>query len=71
VVSSVSSDDSFDSAEPTTEELRVQQSRRERDERRREAVAETASDARAARRRAEKAGYLKEKLEEQAASEEP
>lgn len=44
------------------------QAERERDERRRAAQASTDADERAAVRRAEKAGYLKHKLDEQAAS---
>jgi hypothetical protein len=60
----------YDEDDPTTEQLRVQQADRERDERARAAAASTPGDERAAQRRAEKAGYLKRKLEEQAASEE-
>jgi hypothetical protein len=56
------------SDEPTTEELRALQAERERDERRRAAQASTDADERAAVRRAEKAGYLKDRLDEQAAS---
>jgi hypothetical protein len=60
----------YDEDDPTTEQLRVQQADRERDERARAAAASTSGDEQAAQRRAEKAGYLKRKLEEQAASEE-
>lgn len=55
--------------EPTTEELRAQQSQREREERARVDQASTDAEQRAARRRADKAAYLKEKLDEQAESE--
>ena len=61
---------SFDDDDPTTEQLRVQQADREQDELGRAAAASTPADERTARRRAEKAGYLKQKLEEQAASDE-
>ena len=56
--------------DPTPMQLRAQQAERERDERARAAAAPTDGDERAAQRRAEKAGYLKRKLDEQAASEE-
>ena len=56
--------------DPTTEQLRAVQAEREIDERERAQGAATGAEERAARRRAEKAGYLKQKLEEQAASEE-
>jgi hypothetical protein len=55
--------------EPTTEKLRAVQAEREAAERE---LAERASDAREERahdRRADRAAYLKEKLEEQAESE--
>ena len=55
--------------DPTTEELRAVQAEREQDERQRAAVAPSDAEERAAQRRAEKAGYLKRKLDEQAASE--
>ena len=58
-----------DDDNPTTEELRVQQADREQDELGRAAAADSEPDKRAAQRRAEKAGYLKRKLDEQAASE--
>ena len=53
---------------PTTEELRVQQSSREQEELARAAAAPSDGEERAAVRRAQKAGYLKDKLEQQAAS---
>ena len=56
--------------DPTTEQLRAVQADREHDERERAQSADTSAEERAARRRAEKAGYLKAKLEEQAASDE-
>lgn len=59
----------YDDDNPTTEELRVQQAAREQNERGRAAAADSEPDQRAAQRRAEKAGYLKRKLDEQAASE--
>ena len=60
----------YDDDNPTTEELRVQQAEREQVELGRAAAADSEPDERAAKRRAEKAGYLKRKLDEQAASEE-
>ncbi len=56
--------------DPTTEQLRAVQADREQDELGRAASAPTEGDERTAKRRAEKAGYLKAKLDEQAASEE-
>jgi hypothetical protein len=56
--------------DPTTGELRAQQAEREQDELRRADAASQDDDERAAERRAEKAGYLKDKLDEQAASDE-
>jgi hypothetical protein len=55
--------------DPTTRELRARQERREAEERdsAQESDSEDATDQH--ERRAEKAGYLKEKLEERAASE--
>jgi hypothetical protein len=53
--------------EPTTETLRVIQLEREQAERERAQQATTPGDERAAARRADKAAYLREKLEEQAA----
>jgi len=55
--------------EPTTEQLRAQQSKREQEERGRVAQAPGGAEERAALRRAEKASYLKRKLDEQVASE--
>lgn len=52
--------------EPTTETLRLEQLRREEDERQRAEQAATEQEERAAARRADKAAYLKEKLDEQA-----
>jgi hypothetical protein len=56
-------------ADPTTEELRVEQARREREEaeRAREAPGEEETGEHA--RRADKAAYLREKLEKRAESE--
>ena len=54
---------------PTTQELRVEQIQRERDEHARAQEATLEAEERAARRRADKAAYLKEKLAEQEASE--
>ncbi len=54
--------------EPTTETLRLDQLRRELDERDRAQQAETSAEERAAERRADKAAYLREKLDEQAAN---
>ena len=56
--------------DPTTEQLRAVQSAREQEERERAEQAPTDTEQLAAVRRADKAGYLKEKLEEQAESEE-
>jgi O-antigen/teichoic acid export membrane protein len=52
--------------DPTTETLRIEQSRREDAERERAEQATTGAEERAARRRADKAAYLREKLDEQA-----
>lgn len=52
--------------EPTTETLRIEQLRRELAERRRAGQASTEEEERAADRRADKAAYLREKLDEQA-----
>jgi hypothetical protein len=52
--------------DPSTETLRLEQLQRERDERERAAQAPTEAEQRAAARRAEKAAYLREKLDEQA-----
>lgn len=52
--------------EPTTEALRLEQIERERTEREHEEHAETPEGERAARRRADRAAYLRSKLDEQA-----
>ena len=52
--------------DPSTETLRLDQLRREQAERERAEVATTEAEERAAERRAEKAAYLREKLDEQA-----
>jgi hypothetical protein len=52
--------------DPSTETLRREQVRREQAERERAEQATTEDEERAAARRAEKAAYLREKLEEQA-----
>ena len=51
--------------EPTTQELRLDQIQREREEHARLENASTPDEAHAAERRADKAAYLKEKLAEQ------
>ena len=51
--------------EPTTQELRALQARREEGEREAADTAPTEADERTHRRRAEKAAYLEEKLAEQ------
>ena len=53
--------------EPTTQELRLDQIEREREEHARAEDASTPDEAHAATRRADKAAYLKRKLEEQEA----
>ena len=53
----------------STEELRADAVDREREERRRAQEAEGEEETHAHRRRAEKAGYLRDKLEERARSE--
>ena len=55
--------------DPITEELRVEQSEREQAERASEEEAPTEEDTETHRRRADKAAYLREKLEERAESE--
>jgi hypothetical protein len=55
--------------DPQTEELRLKQSQREREEREAEDGALTEEDTEVHRRRAEKSAYLREKLEERAESE--
>jgi len=57
--------------DPTPEDLRAEQSAREHDEHDREQHAPTVAGAREAGRRADKAAYLKDKLDEQVASDEP
>ena len=52
--------------DPSTEELRAIQADRERDERERAEEAVEPAEARAAERRADKAAYLRQKLDEQA-----
>lgn len=52
--------------EPTTETLRLEQVRREQAELKRARDADRPAEERAAGRRADKAAYLREKLEEQA-----
>jgi hypothetical protein len=59
--------DGMPDGEPTTETLRVIQLEREQAERERAQRAAAPGDERAAVRRADKAAYLREKLEEQAA----
>jgi hypothetical protein len=54
--------------EPTTETLRIEQLQRELGERERSRQAPTEQEERAADRRADKAAYLREKLDEQAAN---
>jgi len=56
--------------DPTTEELRIEQAEREREESDTAEHAVLAEEERSARRRADKAGYLREKLEEQQAADE-
>jgi hypothetical protein len=51
--------------EPTTQELRLDQIAREREEHRRAEQASEPAERDAAERRAEKASYLQEKLKEQ------
>lgn len=55
----------IDEPEPTTQELRLDQIQRERDEHARAHEASTPEEEHAALRRADKAAYLREKLEEQ------
>jgi hypothetical protein len=56
--------------EPTTQELKLAQIKRERTERHHADEADTEPGERAATRRADKAAYLREKLEEQEAADE-
>jgi membrane protein len=62
--------DNADMADPKTEELRVEQIRREREEHARAREAELSDDERQHERRAERAAYLRGKLDERAESEE-
>lgn len=55
--------------EPTTQELKVRQLQREVEEREREREAETDEGTGSHKRRADKAEYLREKLEERERSE--
>jgi hypothetical protein len=55
--------------DPTTQELRVEQEKRGENERRRAEDADTEDGTEQHERRAEKAEYLREKLEERAESE--
>jgi hypothetical protein len=55
----------IDEPEPTTQELRLDQIQREREEHARAQQAATPDEEHAALRRADKAAYLKEKLQEQ------
>lgn len=59
-----------DEREPTTQELRIEQTRREREESERAEQAELPEEEHAAERRADKAAYLRSKLEEQEAADE-
>ncbi len=56
--------------DPETEELRLEQIRRERAERDQAASADESAEERQHERRAERAAYLKDKLDERAESEE-
>jgi hypothetical protein len=56
-------------ADDETEELRVEQLQREREERKRAREADQPAEERAHERRAERADYLKRKLDERAESE--
>jgi hypothetical protein len=57
--------------DPKTEEMRIVQAGRADDERRRADEAEEPEAVRAHERRADKAAYLREKLDEQAESQKP
>lgn len=59
-----------DEPEPTTQELLIAQTQRERQESERARHAELPEEEHAAERRADKAGYLRSKLEEQEAADE-
>jgi len=56
--------------DPKTEELRLEQIQREREEHARARESDQPPEERAHERRAERAGYLKEKLDERAEAEE-
>jgi hypothetical protein len=56
--------------DPKTEELRLEQIQRERTEREQAGDASEPAEEKSHRRRAERAAYLKEKLDERAKSEE-
>ena len=51
--------------DPTTQELQLDQIRRERSERERASEADEPAEVHSAQRRADKAAYLRDKLEEQ------
>ena len=55
--------------DPTTQELRIEQLKREQGERERAAKGVTPDDTEQHERRADKASYLREKLEERAEAE--
>jgi hypothetical protein len=55
--------------DPTTQELRLEQERKEEEEREEERRSTTEDEAEQHERRAEKADYLKKKLEERAEAE--
>ena len=57
-------------ADPKTEELRLEQIQRERAEREQAAESPEPAEEKTHRRRAERAAYLKQKLDERAKSEE-
>ncbi len=57
-------------ADPKTEEMRLDQLQRERTEREQETGSHEVAEVKTHRRRAERAAYLKEKLDERATSEE-
>jgi hypothetical protein len=57
-------------ADPKTEELRLDQIQRERSEREQETEAHEPAERKSHQRRAERAAYLKQKLDERAKSEE-
>ncbi|HEX8053526.1 MAG TPA: hypothetical protein VF517_11085 [Thermoleophilaceae bacterium] len=59
----------MDEEDPTTQELRVEQLQRERIEREAAAAGATPDDTEQHERRADRASYLREKLEERAEAE--